>query len=215
MLVLKIIFNQGLILKAYIAIFIIFSFTSCAAWRTKDFNSVTPYPSKAESDYKKPQVSINFRTYDVLDNGELDKAQMSKTEKKQVYDIITSSYKDSELFILVDDDSPNKELTIEVSIVRQNSSSLTMSILTALSLYLIPKRTTEVITISTKFFDKSDALIGMVEKTDSVVVWHQFFMLFAMPFSAPWSVKDETLTQLNKSTIVEASSDGLFVDINE
>ena len=90
-----------------------------------------------------------------------------------------------------------------------------MTFVTALSLYLIPRSVEQEVTITTRFLDKKGVLVGMVEKTDTVVTWHQLFMVFAAPFSIPSSALDEMVVDLNRATILEAYSDGYFVDIND
>ena len=55
----------------------------------------------------------------------------------------------------------------------------------------------------------------MVEKVESVVVWHQIFMIFAFPFNIPSSVIEETITDLTRSSILEAMSEGHFIEFTE
>lgn len=189
--------------------------TSCAAWRSQDVVRVENFKGEVQSQERKLKTHVKLSLYEVSVNNELDKDEMSSDKLKQVLSLSKKAYDEAGIFDLVEGDSPNKELVVDISILRKKESSLTSDILTAATLYLVPKRTNEEITVTTKFLDNKGELIGMVEKVETVVVWHQFFMLFALPFNIPSNVKEETLVDLSRSTILEALSEGHFVELND
>jgi hypothetical protein len=201
-------------LMSYISIFLIVS--SCAAWRLEETRPVDVFPESLVLEGNKPKVSISFKSFEVKLNSDLDESEMTKDKKKEILDLIETAYKQSNLFNIVDVDSPNKDMSIEVDISKNFTASSSMRWVTALTLYLVPRKTIDEITVTTRFLDQKGELVGMVEKIDQAITWHQFFMIFALPFtSTPNSVVRDTIIDLNKATIIDAFEDGYFVEINE
>lgn len=201
-------------MKILFQLIFVLSFTSCASWRAEETSIVSTFPETIKSEVKLPNVSISLKRYDFFDGEKLDKDEMTEEQRLEILKSIETIYSESKLFNLVDIDSPNKDMSIEVNVSRKVKSSTFFSVLTAMTLYLIPRRVIEEITITTRFLDRRGELVGMVEKNDSIITWHQLFMLFVLPFGPPGSVKHETILDLNRSTILEAHSDSYFIDIN-
>lgn len=203
-------------IQSYLAFLVLVAiFNSCAAWRSEDVIEVGEYPNESTTLVKKLKTSVKLSFYEVYDEKELQKDKMKEKDQKKMKELVKKAYEESDSFDLVEENSPSKELSVEVSILRQKKSHLFSDILTAATLYLVPKRTSEKITLTTKFFNKKQQLIGMVEKVESVVVWHQIFMIFAFPFNIPSSVIEETITDLTRSSILEAMSEGHFIEFTE
>lgn len=195
---------------------IIMILSSCASWRLEETHPTTKFPENLTIEGKKPKTSITFKRFEVKNNSKLDNEGMTEVRRKEVLALIEKAYKESKLFNIVDEDSPNKDMSIEVDISKNFSSSSGMKWVTALTLYLVPRKTVEEITVTTRFLDKKGELVGMVEKIDKAITWHQFFMIFALPFSStPSSVVTETILDLNKASILDAFEDGYFKDIND
>ena len=188
--------------------------TSCAAWRAEETSEVGHFPKDLDEMTRTVNTSLSLNLYEVFSDGKLDTEESSDTEKAKIHELTMMAYSESKLFNLVDKDSPNSQMSIEVNIVRKRERSLFRTVLSALTLYLIPKRTNEEIVVTTKFIDKKGILVGMVEKTETIVVWHQFFMLFAFPFSIPSTITEEAIIDLSRATILDAFSDGYFVELN-
>lgn len=197
-------------------ILLLLIFTSCAAWRVEETQPLNTFPKSLKIDNKKPKTSITFKKFDVTYNGVIEKDELTQEKRAMISSLVEKAYKASGIFNIVDEDSPNKDMSIEIDITKKISGSPTMRWVTALTLYLVPRQVVEEITVTTRFLDKKGELVGMVEKIDKAVTWHQFFMIFALPFSStPNSVVVNTVEDLNKATIVDAFQDGYFVDINE
>lgn len=203
---------ENLVKWCQVCLFLLF-FSGCAAWRAGDVGEVNKLPQDLVAEKKVFKASLQLKLYEYHMGEELDKDK-SESTKAEALELSKKAYKESGLFEIVDQDSPNKQISIEMSIIRKKESSLTSDILTAATLYLIPKSTNEEITVSTKFFNKSGELIGMVEKKDTVVIWHQTFMIFAFPFNYPSTVKEEMITDLSRSIILEAITEGYFVELD-
>jgi hypothetical protein len=203
-------------MKILKCISIILILSSCAAWRLEETNPTDKFPTNLSLEGKKPKTSISFKRFEVKNNSKLDNEGMAEERRKEVLALIETAYKESKLFNIVDEDSPNKDMSIEVDITTHFSGGTGMKWLTALTLYLVPRKTVEEITVTTRFLDKKGELVGMVEKIDKAITWHQLFMIFALPFSStPNTVVTETILDLNKASIMDAFEDGYFTDINQ
>lgn len=202
-------------MKKILSLGVLCGLISCASWRAGNTPLSAELTAEQTKSIVKPHVSLTFKQYEVYSNGKLQPGDMTEDDKAQVQKHIELSYKDSPLFTLVDNDSPNKDMSIEVSVARRFKSNITMTVLNVVTLFMIPRKTTEEVIVTTRFLDKEGILVGMVEKSDEVIVWHQFFMLFAMPFSLQSGVLDELYVDLNKASLLEAHNDGYFIDIND
>ena len=194
-----------------ISLLLLVTLSSCAAWRAEETMKISKFPTEIAKK-SKVKASINLILHEVHTGKALDIAK-SKETKQASLDLIKKAYNESGVFEIVDQDSPSKQISIEISLVKKVESSLTRDFLTAVTLYLVPKRTSEYYTVNTKFIDKTGVLIGMVEKKETVVMWHQLFMAFALPFNYPSTTKSETLIDLNRASIMDAYTDGLFVEL--
>lgn len=188
--------------------------SSCAAWRSEQTPKMGKLSDSIFQDVKPINISLSLNLYEVYKDGELIQDKNLTSLQTEILSKIQKIYGENKIFNVVDTDSPSRELSIEISVTRTIESSLFRSFLTILSLYLIPKRTNEEIIVTTKFIDKKGMLVGMVEKKEIVEVWHQLFLIFALPFNIPSSVNSETLLDLNRATIYDAFSDGFFIDLN-
>lgn len=189
---------------------------SCAAWRADETEFIGKYPKNLVLKTKPPKISLSLKRLEIKENNEIQHDEINEESRKIVLKQIEKAYRESGLFEIVDEDSPNKDMSVEVEVQRHFVGSTIMKFLTTLSVYLVPRRTSEELIITTKFLDKKNVLVGMVEKSESLITWHQFFMLFALPFSnTPSSVLDNAMVDLNRATLIDAFQDGLFVDINE
>lgn len=185
---------------------------SCAAWRSGDVGEVSKLPTDLVAQRKVIKTSLNLKLYEYYSGGQLDKEKTADS-REQTFQLGLVAFKEAALFNFVDQSSPNKEMSVEISVIRKKESNLALDILTAATLYLIPKRTNEEITVSAKFFNKKGELLGMVEKQDTVIMWHQTFMIFALPFAYPTYVRNNVLTDLCRSIILEAITEGYFVEL--
>ncbi len=201
-------------LLSYLLLTIILS--SCAAWRSGETRTIGTFPNSIKLEGKLPKVSIVLKRFEILENSVLDKEETNRDNEKEVNALVEKAYKDAKIFDIVDEDSPNKDMSIEIEVTRNHIGSSGMKYATALTLYLFPRKAIERITITTRFLDKKGELAGMVEKVEDAITWHQFFMVFAFPFSStPNNVATEAIIDLNRATIIDAFQDGYFVDIND
>lgn len=202
--------------------FLVYSLTisilfSCASWRKNDTSYLGTKSSEEEIQTdNKLKISLKLKSYTYLENGKpIEKEEIEKANRL-TSNSIQGVYEESKLFNIVDVDSPGKDVSVELEVQRSFKSSMTSKVLSALTLYLIPRKTEQEIVYTSRFFDKEGKLIGIVEYKDSVITWRQFFMLFVWPFSnSSETVYESMIQDFTHRAIVEANQDGYFVDLSE
>lgn len=190
---------------------------SCASWRKNDTSYLGTESSEEELQTDtKLKVSVKLKSYSYLENGKAVEKEDLDTATKITSESIQKVYDESKLFNIVDVDSPGKDVSVEIEVQRSFSSSMTSKVLSAVTFYLVPRKTEQEIVYTSRFFDKEGKLIGIVEYKDSVITWRQFFMLFVWPFSSSSeSVYQSMILDFTHRAIVEANQDGYFVDLSE
>ena len=184
---------------------LIFLSLSCASWRLGETTPIDDFPTTMAKKLNRPVISVKLSKYDLFEN-----AKLKKGDNKEITKKIISTFHKTSLFDLVDDDSPSKELSVDIKIIRNKESSLALSIFSYATLCLIPKRDKEMMTVNTSFYNKKGELIAMIEKTETVVTWYQTLLIIATPFMLPSRTQDNAMMDLIKSTILEGYRDGHF-----
>jgi hypothetical protein len=118
------------------------------------------------------------------------------------------AYRDSGLFTSVTSAPSGTDLRAEIKIEDRGEGSLAMAFLTGLTLYLIPSKASDALTTTTVFRDQEGKELSRHSKSESIVLWQQLFMLFAMPANNPFSTTKDVIYDLNRATLVEAFPEG-------
>lgn len=179
---------------------LILLFVSCAAWRVNDSEKVTKFPSEMRK-MKKVGIYLNFHTFNVYYNGELKKDAINEQKKREAKELIKKAYKETKMFRLTS--KKKAEYIVDIELTQEGESNFNQAIFTWMTLYLYPSKATDKFTVKTVFKDQSGEVQAEVVKSDTVVMWQQLFMIFAMPFMYPYSELKEVVTDLNKESILE------------
>lgn len=118
------------------------------------------------------------------------------------------AYKDSGLFSDVKEGVAETDLRAEVQITDQAKASSVLAFFTALTLFIIPSYGTDELFVKTTIKDRNATKVGTFEKSETLRVWTQFFLIIAMPFNSPRSVVRGTIYDLNRVIINEAHAKG-------
>ncbi len=86
-----------------------------------------------------------------------------------------------------------------------------MSVVTGLTLYIVPSKITSDFTVKTTIRDNGGKVLGEFTTTDSVLTWQQIFLVFVMPFSYPRSVEEQAIFDLNRAALIEMSNKRILV----
>jgi hypothetical protein len=120
------------------------------------------------------------------------------------------AYEDSGMFLEVTDGADDADFHAEVMIVDRGKPNAFLAFITGLTLYVIPSKATDEFTVKTTISDRDGKTVGTFEKSETVSLWQQLFLVFAMPFNWPSSVAKEALYDLNRATISDAHAHGIF-----
>lgn len=192
-------------MKLILNMSIILVLSSCAAWRLQKTEVINVYaPELKEIDKKiKTRVSIENLTYFL--NGEKLSEKASAEKINSALETIKRAYKEAQIFELSEEEKT--DLEIKLSIEVHGKSDITMTVLTAMTLFLFPSKTTDEFSIKAQFIKNGEEL-GVIEKVETVTMYRQLFLIFAMPFKSPLNINQETLVDLNRSIVTEAFDEG-------
>lgn len=181
---------------------------SCAGWRIEQTEMVGSFPQNMKVDpADKVKIAINFLSYDHYYNGELKQSALTDAKKQEMIADIKQVYVDSNLFVF---NQEEPDLVVDIKIKSEGVGSLNRAILTYATFFLIPSSSETTFTVNTVFKRGDGREIGEISKVDIVEKWQQLFLIFAMPFKYPHSALQETLIDLNRSTILEAYKSDYF-----
>jgi hypothetical protein len=120
------------------------------------------------------------------------------------------AYRDAGLFSEVRTGSAPADVQAEVTLKERGQTSIALAVITGLTLYLVPSSATSEVTAKTELRDRNGTIVGTFEKSETLTMWQQLFLIVATPFSSPSAVAEATIYDLSRATISEASARGLF-----
>lgn len=194
----------------------------CASYREGGLLPVKAWPPVPGQGGR--SVGIVFRT-DVTLNGEPQGASLKQVKRWQ--EQIVRAYVDSGLFsdvqagslevdpasgLFLDPEAgiTGTDLRVEITLADRTTVNWTWSVITGLTVYIIPSRVTDEFVVHTTVSNDQGDVLAQFEESETVYMWQNLFLIPAMPFSYPLSVERETMYDLNRATIVEACSEGVF-----
>jgi hypothetical protein len=179
--------------------------SGCAAFRE---GNIPRYPSVPEAGIAKHK-SISVKVYGaVILNDQIYRShpKAMKTWRQQTI----TAYEKSGYFSEVKEDTGKADLYSEVVIVDKGNPNAFFAFITGLTLYLMPSKATDEFTVKTTITDGDGDILGAFEKRETVTLWQQLIMIFAMPFNWPSSVAKEALYDLSRATIQDAHAEGIL-----
>jgi len=198
--------------KAILNLSVIVLLSSCAAWRLQKTEVIKEYSAQIKSETQKIKMHLSVDKVTHYLNGEKISEKVEAVDTEKTLNIVRKAYQESELFDLVAKDQSDLEIKLEVEI--HGKSDMTMTILTAATLFLFPSKTTDEFSIKARFF-KGGEEVGDIEKFETVTMYRQLFLIFALPFKSPFSISNETLVDLNRAIVTDAYDEGLFKQITD
>lgn len=122
------------------------------------------------------------------------------------------AYTESGLFSSVVTTSEPTDLRADITIVEKGNDGLSWSgVISAFTLTMIPGVVSQELVANTSYKDREQKVIGVIEKSEGLGFWIQFFLLFAMPFvDGPNTIMNATQYDMHRVTIEEARSKGFY-----
>ncbi len=188
-------------MKFIVNFFIILIFSSCAAWRLNDSDKIVTFPKEMQLK-EKVALAVDFKEYQVFYNGEMKQDEINDQKKLEIKELILKAYEESDLFKLV----PKGKATYiaEINLTQKGIGSMNQAILTGLTLFLYPSKSTDEFTITTIFKNQKNEVQAEFTKSDTVIMWKQLFLIFALPFKYPYKELKNVVIDLNRATILDA-----------
>jgi hypothetical protein len=177
----------------------------CAMSRAGQLPEIASWPPSGPGDARSVSLMLSGEST-VNDKEHEVSAQFLKTWKEST----TKAYEDSQLFASVIPEAAATDRRVEIKVMDRGTYSAGLSVLTGFTLFLIPSKSTDEVTVSTTVKDRDGAVLGTYSKTETLTMWQQLFLVFAMPVKSPSSVTKSTIYDLSRATIAEAHAAGVF-----
>jgi len=131
----------------------------------------------------------------------------SKFNLPLLEDLLVKEYKSSLAFDRVTVGREPADVFVQVKVSNHETGSVPLSILTGITLFVIPGSFDNEWIMETRFFDASGTERGLVIKREKTTTWMQALLIFAIPFNQS---TDPILAKLARSTLEEAKQRNLL-----
>jgi hypothetical protein len=121
--------------------------------------------------------------------------------------LVLKQYQDSKRFSNVTTAKQNSDLYISVRVSNHERGSIASAVITGATLFVIPGKFSNELSMETTFKDGSGKVLGRIEKRETITTWMQLLLIVALPFNA--SI-DPILNQLTQSSLEEAARQKLI-----
>jgi hypothetical protein len=180
--------------------------TGCASFRRGDVPATTPWPPAPSA--SKKSVSLLLANGTTNMNGKAADAPPAMVAKWR--ELTKTAYSDSGLFSAVVPENTPSDIRAEVRINDEGTFSPVLSFLSGFTLTLLPSSATDRISMHTDFKNADGDVLATIEKSESMTMWTQFFLVFVMPFNWPGTVANDTFRDLSRATLAEAHAKGVL-----
>ena len=123
---------------------------------------------------------------------------------------IAKAYVASGLFSEVKLGAEGTDLRSEVHVRDFVQYRKALAIISGLTLTLFPATGHDKFVVRARILDKDGQTLQTIEKTETINLWIQFFLIFIMPFNWPPTKPADTLYDLSRTIIMEAHEGGVF-----
>ena len=178
------------------------SLTGCLSYSHKDLAQVEQWPLTATEQPKQSvylKVDSQYLFNDQTRAGGFNQANLEK--------LIVKQYQDSKRFSNVTTAKQNSDLYISVRVSNNERGSIASAVITGATLFVIPGKFSNELSMETTFKDGSGKVLGRIEKSETITTWMQLLLIFALPFNE--SI-DPILDQLTQSSLEEAARQKLI-----
>ncbi len=159
-------------------------------------------------------MSVKITKFTFLENAEQVDQEIYDEVQKDTLNSIKNVYSKDPSFRLVDIDSPNQDIFIEIELIKKYQSATFMKVLSGLTLYIIPRRSQENIIYSTKFYNKDRELLGQVELSDELITWRHILLAPLWPFLTSYNSSYLKVLEYITQQVIEISKqDSYFINI--
>lgn len=178
------------------------SLTGCLSYSHHDLAQVEQWPLTAsvqptQSAYVK--VDSQYLFNDQTRAGGFNQANLEK--------LVVTQYQDSKRFSNVTTAKQKADIYISVRVSNHERGSLASAFITGFTLFVIPGKFSNELSMETTFKDGDGKVLGRIEKRETITTWMQLLLIVAVPFNE--SI-DPILNQLTQSSLEEAARQKLI-----
>jgi hypothetical protein len=176
--------------------------TGCISYSNHDLAPLKQWPP-ADPLTHKQSAFIKVDTQ-VLFNG---KNRASNVNQAALDNLILQQYQDSQRFSDTTLSKQTSDLYINVRISNNELGNMVSAFITGFTLFIIPGKYSNEITMETVFKDGTGKVLGRIEKRETITTWMQLLLIVAVPFNARL---DDVIIQLTQSSLEEAARQKLI-----
>ena len=178
------------------------SLTGCLSYSHHDLAQVEQWPLTAteqqtQSAYLKVDSQYLFN----------DQTRAGGFNQANLETLIVKQYQDSKRFSNVTTAKQNADLYISVRVSNHERGSLASAFITGFTLFVIPGKFSNELTMETTFKDGDGKVLGRIEKRETITTWMQLLLIVAVPFNESIA---PILNQLTQSSLEEAARQKLI-----
>lgn len=180
--------------------------SGCALFRAGELPPVTdwpPQPSKVGDNSISLVVTGNLKF-----NGK--DRDVSSAMIENWSERAEKEYRHSNLFSDVKIGLAETDIRANIHITDDGKGSMALAFLTGLTLYLLPSKASDRLTVETTFTNARGDVLGKLTKTETLTLWQQIVLIFVLPFKFPPSETNAAFADLHRATLVEAHAAGIF-----
>lgn len=178
------------------------SLTGCLSYSHHDLAKVEQWPLPA-TEQRTPSAYLKVDSQYLFNEqsraGGFNQANLEK--------LIVTQYQGSKRFSNVTTTKQNADLYISVRVSNHERGSMASAVITGLTLFVIPGKFSNELSMETTIRDVEGKVLGRIEKRETITTWMQLLLIVAVPFNE--SV-DPILNQLTQSTLEEAARQKLI-----
>lgn len=176
--------------------------TGCISYSHHDLALVEQWPPVAPLEQKR-SAYIKVDTQYLFN----EQNRASGTDQSGLEKLILQQYQSSGRFSRVTTVKETSDLYISVRLSNHERGSLASAFITGLTLFVIPGKYSNELTMETLFKNADGNVLGRIEKRETITTWMQVLLIFALPFNESG---DNILTQLTQSSLEEATRQKLI-----
>lgn len=171
--------------------------SGCLSYSHHDLAPVQHWPLANDAAAAKPRVYVSL-VADHQFNGAPAAGGVDPVHWQQA---LVDTYSASGLFNQVTTQKVECDVYAQSHLLNQEKGVMAMAYITGLTLFLVPSKADDVLTLETVFKDRDGKVLGTVTKSETVTTWMQTLFVFALPFN-PRS--DVIIKALAQSSLQEA-----------
>ncbi|WP_277964234.1 hypothetical protein [Pseudomonas sp. RIT-To-2] len=169
----------------------------CLSYSHHDLPQVQNWPPAAPAAEHKPRVYVSLESEHQM-NGAAAAGGIAPLRWQKA---LVDTYTDSGLFSQVTSQKVESDVYAQAHLLNSERGSMALAWITGFTLFLVPSRVENVLTLETVYKDRDGKVLGKVTRSESLTTWMQTLLIFAVPFNPG---PDAIIKQLAQSSLQEA-----------